>query len=89
VVLTMPTFKLAVQMSMLYGSPREDKMVQHIPKQGGKAGMVQPVTTEPSVSSKGGVGVVVHLSKQSRNESTFHPSDKTTTKLNITSTTKI
>jgi hypothetical protein len=24
---------------------------------------VQPVTTEPSIGSKGGVGVVIHLSK--------------------------
>jgi hypothetical protein len=31
---------------------------------------------EPSVGSEGGVGIVVHLSKQGRNESTFHPSNR-------------
>jgi hypothetical protein len=36
---------------------------QHVPKQGGKPGAVQPVTTEPSVDSKGGIWVVIHLSK--------------------------
>jgi hypothetical protein len=47
--------------------------VQHVPKQGGKPGAVQPITTEPSVGSKGGIGVVIHLSKLGGNESTFHP----------------
>jgi hypothetical protein len=37
--------------------------VQHVPKQGGKPGAVQPATMEPSVDSKGGVGVVIYLSK--------------------------
>jgi hypothetical protein len=33
------------------------------PEQDGKPGVVQPITTEPSVGSEGGVGVVIHLSK--------------------------
>jgi hypothetical protein len=37
--------------------------VQHVPEQGEKSGAVQPVTTEPSVGSRGGVGVVIHLLK--------------------------
>jgi hypothetical protein len=80
--LTMPMPKLAVQTATARGSPCEAKTVQHVPKQIGKARMVQPVTTELSISSKGGVGVVVHLLKQRRNMLTFHPSE-TTTKLNI------
>jgi hypothetical protein len=37
--------------------------VQHVPEQGGKPGAVQPITTEPSIGSKGDIGVVIHLSK--------------------------
>jgi hypothetical protein len=37
--------------------------VQHVPEQGGKPEAMQPVTTEPSVSSKGGVGIIAYLSK--------------------------
>jgi hypothetical protein len=48
---------------MVRGNPRVAKEVQHIPEQGGKTGAVQPITTEPSIRSEGGVGVVVHLSK--------------------------
>jgi hypothetical protein len=33
------------------------------PEQGGKPLVVQPVAMEPSIGSKGGVGVVIHLSK--------------------------
>jgi hypothetical protein len=33
----------------------------------------EPVITEPSVSPEGSVGVVVHLLKTWKNESTFHP----------------
>jgi hypothetical protein len=44
-------------------NPRVAKVVQHIPEQGRNTGAVQAVTTESSVSSEGGVGVVVHLSK--------------------------
>jgi hypothetical protein len=45
------------------GGPRVAKAVQHVPEEGGKTGAVQPVTTELSVGSEGGIGVVVHLSK--------------------------
>jgi hypothetical protein len=45
------------------GKTRLAEAVQHVPKQGGKPGVVQPVTTEPSIGSKGGVGVVIHLLK--------------------------
>jgi hypothetical protein len=45
------------------GGSRVAKTVQHILEQGGKTGVVQPLTTEPSVGSEGGIGVVVHLSK--------------------------
>jgi hypothetical protein len=48
---------------MVRGSPRVAKAVQHVPEQHQKNGTVQPVATKPSVSSKGGVGVVVHLLK--------------------------
>jgi hypothetical protein len=48
---------------MVRGSPRVAKAVQHVPEQGGKTGVVQPVAMELFVGSEGGVGVVVHQSK--------------------------
>jgi hypothetical protein len=61
--LAAPQPELTVQMAMVHGKTRVAEAVQHVPKQGGKPGAVQPVTTEPSVGSKGGVGVAIHLSK--------------------------
>jgi hypothetical protein len=61
--LIVPQPELTVWTAMIRGEPRVAEAVQHIPKQGEKPEVVQPVTTEPSVSSKGGVGVVIHLSK--------------------------
>jgi hypothetical protein len=52
-----------VRTTMVRGSPRVAKAVQHVPEQGGKSRAVQPVTTEPSVGSVGGVGVVIHHDK--------------------------
>jgi hypothetical protein len=52
-----------VRVAMVRGNPYVAKVVQHVPDEGGKTGVVQPVTTKPSVGSQGGVGVVVHLSK--------------------------
>jgi hypothetical protein len=67
--------KLAVQAPAIHGGPREAEAVQHVPHQGGKTGLVQHVTTEAPVSTEDDMGAVVHLSKQRRNESTFHPSN--------------
>jgi hypothetical protein len=55
--------KLTVRAATVRGKPRVAEAVQHVPKQDRKPRAVQPVTTEPSVGSKGGVGVVIHLSK--------------------------
>jgi hypothetical protein len=55
--------KLTVRVAMVRGNPYVAKVVHHIPEQGGKTGVVQPVTMEPSVGSVGGVGVVIHLWK--------------------------
>jgi hypothetical protein len=74
--LAAPQPELTVWMAVIRGKARVAEAVQHVLKQGGKPGAVQPVTTEPSVGSKGSVGVVIHLSKKRRNESTFHPSNK-------------
>jgi hypothetical protein len=71
--LAVPQPELMVRTAAIRGKTRVAEVVQHVPEQGGKPRAVQPVTTEPSVSSKGGIGVVIHLSKQGRNESTFHP----------------
>jgi hypothetical protein len=71
--LAAPQPELMVRTAAIRGKTRVAEVVQHVPEQGGKPRAVQPVTTEPSVSSKGGIGVVIHLSKQGRNESTFHP----------------
>jgi hypothetical protein len=38
-------------------------MVQHVPEQGQKARMVQPIATKPAVGPTASVGVVVHLLK--------------------------
>jgi hypothetical protein len=61
--LVAPQPELMVQTTTVCRNPHVAKAVQHIPEQGGKTGVVQPITTEPSVSSEGGVGVVVHLLK--------------------------
>jgi hypothetical protein len=53
--------------------------VQHVPEQGGKPGAVQTVTTEPSVGSKGSIGVVIHLSKtmEETNQHFIHRTETT------------
>jgi hypothetical protein len=61
--LAAPQPELTVRTATVRGKTRVAEAVQHVPKQGRKPGAVQPVTTEPSVCSKGGVGVVIHLSK--------------------------
>jgi hypothetical protein len=61
--LAVPQSELMVWMVTVREKPRVAETVQHVPKQGGKPGAVQPVTTEPSVGFQGGVGVVIHLSK--------------------------
>jgi hypothetical protein len=58
------TPELTVWATTENGSPRVAKAVQQILKQGGKAEAVQPIAMEPSVGSEGGVGVVIHLSKE-------------------------
>jgi hypothetical protein len=55
--------KLTVRMATVHRKPCVAKAVQHVPEQGGEPRAVQPVTTEPSVGSKGGIGVVIHLLK--------------------------
>jgi hypothetical protein len=44
-------------------APQLELMVRTTTEQGEKPGAVQPITTEPSVGSKGGIGVVIHLLK--------------------------
>jgi hypothetical protein len=61
--LVAPQPELTVWAAMVHGNPRVAKVVQHVPEQGEKTGVVQPVTTEPSIGSEGGVGIVIHLSK--------------------------
>jgi hypothetical protein len=61
--LAAPQPELMVRTATVRGEPRVAEAVQHVLKQGGEPGAVQPVTTEPSVGSKGGIGVVIHLSK--------------------------
>jgi hypothetical protein len=61
--LAVPQPKLTVRPATVCGKSRIAEVVQHVLKQGGKSGAVQPVATEPSVGFKGGVGVVIHLSK--------------------------
>jgi hypothetical protein len=61
--LVAPQPELMVWTATVRGEPCVAKTVQHVPEQGAKPRAVQPITTEPSVGSKGGVGVVIYLSK--------------------------
>jgi hypothetical protein len=61
--LAAPQPELMARAAMARGEPHVAKAVQHVPEQVEKPRAVQSVTTEPSVSSKGGVGVVIHLLK--------------------------
>jgi hypothetical protein len=61
--LAAPQPELTIRTTTVHGKTRVAEAVQHVPKQGRKPGAVQPVTTEPSVSSKGGIGVIIHLLK--------------------------
>jgi hypothetical protein len=58
-----PQPELMVRAATVCREPHVAEAVQHVLEQGGKPGVVQPITTELSVGSKGGVGVVIHLSK--------------------------
>jgi hypothetical protein len=57
--LTVPQPKLMVRSATVCGKSRVAEVVQHVPKQGGKPRVVQPVAMEPSIGSKGGIGVVI------------------------------
>jgi hypothetical protein len=81
--LTTPTSKLAIQAAVVGGGPCEAETVQHILKQGGKAGTVQPVAAEPPVSTKDNVGVVVICQKTGEMAQHFIHRTETSTKLNI------
>jgi hypothetical protein len=61
--LAAPQPELTVRTATIRGKPHLAEAVQHVPEQGGKPEAVQHITTEPSIGSKGGVGVVIHLSK--------------------------
>jgi hypothetical protein len=61
--LVAPQPELMVRATTVRGEPCVAKAVQHVQEQGGKPRVVQPVTTEPSIGSKSGVGVVIHMSK--------------------------
>jgi hypothetical protein len=61
--LVVPLPELMVRAGAIRGKPHVAEAVQHISEQGGKPGAVQPVTTEPSVGSKGGIGVAIQLSE--------------------------
>jgi hypothetical protein len=65
--LTAPKPELAVQAATVHRGPCVAKTVQHVPEQGGKTEAVQPVTSEPSISSEGGIGVVIPLLKTREN----------------------
>jgi hypothetical protein len=61
--LAAPQPELTVRTTTVCRNPHVAKEVQHVLEQGGKTGAVQPITTEPSVGYKGGIGVVIRLSK--------------------------
>jgi hypothetical protein len=59
--LAAPQTELTVRAAAIRGNPRVAEVVQHFLEQVGKPETVQPITIKPSISSKGGVGVVIHL----------------------------
>jgi hypothetical protein len=61
--LAVPQPKLTVWVAAIRRKPRVAEAVQHVPEQGGKPGAVQPITMKSFVGSKGGIRVVIHLSK--------------------------
>jgi hypothetical protein len=61
--LVAPQPKLMVRAATVHGKSRVAEAVQQVLEQGGKPGAVQPIATEPSIGSKGDIGVVIHLSK--------------------------
>jgi hypothetical protein len=71
--LVAPQPELTVRMATVRGEPCVAKALQHVSEQGGKPGAVQPVTTEPSVSSKSDVVVVIHLLKTMENRINIPP----------------
>jgi hypothetical protein len=77
--LATPQPKLMVQTDTVRRKTCVAEAVQHVLEQGGKPRAVQPIATEPSVGSKGGVGVVVHLSKNKRetNQHFIHRTETT------------
>jgi hypothetical protein len=52
-----------IQAATVHGKTHVAEIVQHVPEQGGKLGVVQSVTMEPSIGSMGGIGLVIHPSK--------------------------
>jgi hypothetical protein len=61
--LAAPQPKLMVRTTTVREKPRVAETVQHVLEQGGRPGAMQPITMETYVGSKGGVGVVIHLSE--------------------------
>jgi hypothetical protein len=61
--LAVPQPELMVRAATVRRKTRVAEVVQHVSEQGGKPGAVQPIVTEPSIDSKGGIGVAIHLSK--------------------------
>jgi hypothetical protein len=61
--LAAPQPELTVRAATVRGKTRVAEATQTHPGAGWEIRVVQPITTKPFVGSKGGVGVVVHLSK--------------------------
>jgi hypothetical protein len=55
--------ELTIRVATVCGKTRVAEAMQHVLEQGGKPGAVQSITMEPSVGSKDGVRVVIHLLK--------------------------
>jgi hypothetical protein len=79
--LAAPKPELMAQATMVQRSPRVAKMIQHVLEHGGKTRAVQPVTTEPSVGSEGGIAVVIHLSKKEETNQYFIHQTETTNQI--------
>jgi hypothetical protein len=61
--LAAPQPELMLRAATIRRKPHVAEAVQHVLEQGGKPGVLQPITMEPFIGSKGGVGLVIYLSE--------------------------
>jgi hypothetical protein len=74
--LSMPNLELTENTTTVIGLLHVAEVLQHIPQQVEKSQAVQPIGGQRTIRTNATVRVSIHLSKQERNELTFHPSNR-------------